>query len=109
MCDKQDVLSDYFSHGRHSGVSIFYLAQTYSKIPKQLIRDNANVIVLFKQDVLNLEHVYRDHVGTDMTFDQFRDMCSECWKNKYGFITIVKDDDAGRYRLGFDCYIKVQI
>lgn len=104
-CDKQDAMREYFSMGRHKGVDCFYLCQTYSRIPKQLIRDNANLLVLFKQDSLNLKHAYDDHVGTDMTFDKFRQMCAECWKDKYGFLVIDKDSTEGRYRKGFDCYI----
>ncbi|KAK9738175.1 hypothetical protein QE152_g10040 [Popillia japonica] len=68
----------------------FYLSQTYAKVPKHLIRDNANIIVLFKQDDLNLKHVYTDHVGTDMSFEQFKDMCSLCWKEPYSFITYIR-------------------
>lgn len=107
-CDKQDVIRDYFSLGRHSLVDCFYLCQTYTRIPKQLIRDNANLLILFKQDELNLRHVYDDHVTTDMTFLEFKQICSECWIEKYGFIVIDKDceRDEGRYRKGFDVYIK---
>ena len=107
-CDKQDVMREYFSMGRHSAVDCFYLAQTYSRIPKQLIRDNSNLLVLFKQDEGNLRHVYDDHVTTDMSFNTFKEMCSLCWQNKYGFLVIDKDSEmnAGRYRKGFDIYIE---
>ena len=108
-CDKQDTMREYFSMGRHSFVDSFYLCQTYSRTPKHLIRDNANFIVLFKQDELNLKHVYEDHVNTDMTFNQFKDMCALCWRgDKYGFLVIDKDSDIddGRYRKGFDSYIR---
>lgn len=108
-CDKQDVMREYFSMGRHSAVDSFYLCQTYSRIPKHLIRDNANLIVLFKQDELNLRHAYEDHVNTDMSFNQFKDVCALCWRNdKYGFLVIDKDNDIddGRYRKGFDTYIR---
>lgn len=108
-CDKQNTMREYFSMGRHSSVDSFYLCQTYSRIPKQLIRDNANVIVLFRQDEMNLKHVYDDHVNTDMTFDEFKKMCALCWrKDKYGFLVISKDSDIdnGRYRRGFDTYIR---
>lgn len=106
-CDNQNVIREYFSMGRHNHIDSFYLCQTYAKIPKHLIRDNANVIIIFKQDELNLKHIFNDHVGTDMTFDTFKNMCSKCWKNPYGFLTIFKDDDlqSGRYRMGFDHYI----
>lgn len=109
-CDKQDKIREYFAMGRHHSIDSFYLCQSFSKIPKQLIRDNANFIVLFRQDDLNLKHVYSDHVGTDMSYEQFKVICGECWKDgKYSFITIDKDSDlnAGRYRKGLDQYIKL--
>ena len=108
-CDKQDVMRMFFSMGRHSKVDSIYICQSYSRIPKQLIRDNANFIIMFKQDDLNLKHVYDDHVNTDMSLAQFKEICSVCWKDRYGFIVIDKDSDMndGRYRNGFSTYIKV--
>lgn len=106
-CDKQYKIKEYFCMGRHKLVDSFYLCQSYTHISKHLVRDNANFLILFKQDDLNLRHVYEDHVGTDMSFLQFKAMCAECWKDKYGFLVIDKDSDMnkGRYRKKFDCYI----
>ena len=104
-CDKQEKIREYFSMGRHKSVDCFYLCQTYTRIPKHLIRDNANLIMLFKQDDLNLKHVYTDHVSSDMSFEKFKELCTACWKKKYGFIVIDKDSEAGRYRKGLDEYI----
>lgn len=106
-CDKQDCIRNFFCMGRHKGVDCFYLCQTYTRIPKHLIRDNANLIVLFKQDDVNLKHIYDEHVGTDMTFDRFKSVCAACWKDKHGFMVISKDDDnhCGRYRKGFDHFL----
>lgn len=106
-CDEQDKIRSYFSMGRHKNIDAVYLNQTYSKIPKQLVRDNANLIVLFKQDDMNLKHVYNDHVTTDMSFESFKNLCCECWKNTHDVLVIVKDNElnAGRYRKGFDCFI----
>src|SRR5437588_1952445 len=106
VCDTQSVIRDYFCFGRHSNIDCFYLCQTYSAIPKQLIRDNANLLVIFKQDNTNLKHIYDDHVNVDMTFQQFKDLCSYCWTNKYGFVVVDKDSELrrGRYRKGFDNY-----
>lgn len=103
-CDKQDAIREYFAMGRHSKVDCFYLCQTYAKIPKHLIRDNANLLILFKQDGTNLKHVYTDHVNTDMTFEDFCKLCRACWQQKYGFLVIDKDSeiDSGRYRRGFN-------
>jgi Poxvirus A32 protein. len=108
-CDKQNVMRNYFSMGRHKEVDCFYLCQTYTRIPKHLIRDNANMLIVFKQDDLNLKHIYEDHINTDMSFNKLKEICSLCWKDKYGFMVISKDNDIsnGRYRKGFDHYIHI--
>ena len=94
--------------GRHKDVDCFYLSQTYAHIPKHLVRDNVNLLAFFKQDEMNLKHVYDDHANTDMPYLKFRKLCIACWHNdKYGFVVIDKDRNLneGRYRKGFDCFI----
>lgn len=107
-CDKQNKIKAFFSMGRHKNTDCFYLCQTYTAVPKHMLRDNCNFIALFRQDGLNLKHVYDDHVTTDCSFDVFKEMCRECWSNdKYGFIVIDKTSpiNRGRYRKGFDHFI----
>lgn len=106
-CSPQSVIKEYFSMGRHYKLDSFYLCQSYTRIPKQLLRDNANFLILFKQDDLNLQHVHRDHVNSDMTFVKFKSICSTCWNVKFGFIIIDKEREInnGRYRQGFDLFI----
>lgn len=110
ISDKANKLKSYFCMGRHKLVDSFYLCQTYTHCGKHLIRDNANLLIIFRQDDLNLRHIYEDHVGVDVSFQQFKEMCAECWRDdKYGFLVIDKDSDMnkGRYRKKFDCYICV--
>ncbi|KAJ8706852.1 hypothetical protein PYW07_012930 [Mythimna separata] len=87
-CENQNNIRDYFAMGRHKFIDCFYLNQTYSKIPKQLVRDNANLIVLFKQDERNMRHVYEEHVNTDMTWTEFREMCSKIWSIPFNYVVI---------------------
>ncbi|KAF0705136.1 tigger transposable element-derived protein 4-like [Aphis craccivora] len=104
---EQQGIREYFFKGRHNKVDIFYLAQSYSKVLKQLIRDNANLIVLFKQDETNLKHVYNEHFSGDMTYNQFKQFCTVCWnRDRFEFIFICKDSerDSGRYRFRFDTH-----
>lgn len=107
ICDKQNIIREYFCMGRHSQVDCFYLSQSYAKIPKNLIRENANIIILFKQDEMSLRHAYTDHVGTDCSFNKFKELCSFCWQKPFNFIMICKDNEInnGRYRKGFDEFI----
>lgn len=104
---QQNKICEFFSHGRHKNLDCIYLGQSYSKIPKQMIRDNANLIILFQQDEVNLRHVFSDHINNDMTYDEFKSICNEAWKNRFGFLTINKENNLsnGRYRIGFDKYI----
>ncbi|KZC06161.1 hypothetical protein WN55_07333, partial [Dufourea novaeangliae] len=75
-CDEQDVLREYFAMGRHSDVDCF----SYARIPKHLVRDNANLLILFKQDGMNLRHIYHDHVNLDMMLEKFNHICVRRWQ-----------------------------
>lgn len=58
--DKNQHLRAYFSMGRHKHVDSFFLCQTYSSIPKQLVRDNANVSITLADTrrKKNMYHVF---------------------------------------------------
>ena len=109
-CEKQGHMRNYFAMGRHNCVDTLYLCQTYSTVPKQLVRDNANFIILFKQDEMNMRHVFTDHVTPDMTFEKFKELCGKAWSaSDHGFLVICKDFglDKGRYRVGFDTFVQL--
>lgn len=109
-CENQDTIRNYFAMGRHNNIDCIYIGQTYSKIPKQLIRDNANIIIIFKQDDTNLKHIHSDHVGSDLSFERFKQMCCKAWEEKYGFLVIDKEQTIknSRYRIGFDRVVLIQ-
>ena len=104
LLERQNKCECYYIRGRQSNVDCFYLSQNYFKLPRQTIRENANFICLFPQDLRNINHIYNDHVGDDMTKDEFRKFCRKCWKKPYGFavIDLTRKKDAGKYRSGLD-------
>lgn len=104
-CEKQDNVRAFYCMGRHKNVDCFYLCQSYAQIPKHLVRDNVNMLVLFRQDDLNLKHIYDDHVNSDMPYAQFKELCSACWRQgNHCFLVVDKDRpmNNGRFRRGFD-------
>lgn len=107
LTDSQKTISKLFSMGRHKNLDLFYLGQTYAKIPKHLIRDNCNLLVIFKQDSMNLKHIFDNFVNPDMTFDRFKEMCSECWNSgdRCLIMNLESELHKGRYRKGIDSYI----
>ena len=104
LLEKQNKCECYYVRGRHSNVDCFYLAQNYFKLPRQTIRANSNFICLFPQDLRDLNNLHLDHVGDDMTKEEFRKFCRKCWESPYGFavIDLTSKKDAGKYREGFD-------
>ena len=104
LLEKQNKCECYCIRGRHCNVDCFCLSQNYFKLPRQTIRENVNFICLFRQDLKNINHIYNDHVGEDMSREKFRKFCHECWKKPHGFavIDLTSKKDAGKYRSGFD-------
>ena len=85
---KQNTCESYYVRGRHSNVGCFYLAQNYFKLPRQTIRVNTNFICLFPKDLKNLNHIFDEHVGNDMTKEEFNQLCKAAWEKQHGFVII---------------------
>ena len=88
ILEKQNKCECYYKRGRHSDVDCFYLSQNYFKLPGQTIRENAIFICLFPQDLKIDSHIYDDHVGEDMSKEEFRRFCRKCWEKPYSFAII---------------------
>ena len=100
----QNKIEDMYTRGRHNGVDTFYIAQNYFKLPRQTVRENANFIVLFAQDMKNLNHIYHDHCSGDgISCQQFHAFCNEVWKSgkhSYVVLDLGRDVNDGKYRKG---------
>lgn len=101
---KQTKAMAYYSRGRHNSCDVLYIAQNYFSLPRHSIRENANLMILFPQDSKNLYHIYSDHCGDDMTFEEFKSFCRTVWKTRHNFITIdlTSEKLSGRYRQNLD-------
>ena len=104
--EKQNTCEKYYIRGRHSNVDSFYHAQNYFKLPRQTIRENANFICLFPQDLKNINHIYNDHVSADMVKDEFSNLCKTTWEEPHGFVVIdlTSKKNSGKYRCGLDTF-----
>ena len=63
LLENENKCECYYIRGKNSNVDCFYLSQNYFKLPRQTIRENANFICRFPQDLKNINHIYNDHVG----------------------------------------------
>jgi GTPase SAR1 family protein len=88
ILEKQSVIRDYFVRSRPKNISCIYLSQCYSLVDLQVIRNNLNFLILFKQNNHYINMIWNDHIGSDKTLEEFKIFLNKCWKNKYGFASI---------------------
>ena len=102
--DKQSKAESYYSRGRHNSCDTLFLSQNYFRLPRHTIRENSNFIILFRQDVKNLDHIYADHCS-DISRDEFKAFCKTVWKD-YNFVTLdlTSSKFHGKYRKNLDCF-----
>ena len=70
-------------------------------MPKRNIGNNSNIIILFKQTLKDVEHIYRDIAGFDMSYDEFKNLCREAWRQKYNCLLLnrLEDKNKNKYKL----------
>ena len=87
---------------------MIYKPQSYFRLPRQIIRENANLFLPFPKKGKILSHIYQDLCSADdLSFDMFNLMCSDWWRTgKHNFITIdlSKPINDGKYRKNFNGY-----
>jgi len=95
-------MTNFFLRGRHRDISCFYLSQAYTKIPKKsAIRSNFNYLVIFREDLINLRQLHMEYV-TDLSFEKFKHLCNECWRESYGFLVIDMENEQCKYKKKFE-------
>ena len=105
ILEKQSKTEAYYTRGRHNNCDSFYISQNYFLLPRKTVRENANFIVLFRQDDKNLNHIHKDHC-TDISLDEFKRFCNRCWETKHNFVTIDLSSEKcmGKYRMNFNYF-----
>ena len=98
---KQKEIEPFFTRGRHKDIDVYYLSQSYFVLPLQTIRNNSNIIILFKQTKNGVQHIYDDIAGLDMNYDEWKELCKMAWEEKYNYLQIdrLKEPNEGRYTI----------
>ena len=78
----------FFTRGRHHLIDIYYISQSYFHLPKNTIRNNSNIIILFKQTLRDIILLFHDIAGLDMNLEEWKQLCRKAWKNEYDYLQI---------------------
>ena len=82
LLSKQESNNDlFFTRGRHNNIVIHYLSQSYFYLPKNTIRINSNIIILFKQTLRDIILLFHDIAALDMNIEEWKELCRKAWEN----------------------------
>ena len=107
----QKLIDPFFTRGRHNDLDVYYLSQSYFDLPKRTIGNNSNIIILFQQTLKDVEHIYRDIAGFDMSNDEFKSLCREAWRDNYNYLLInrLEDKNGSKYMICNESNLQYQI
>ena len=88
----------FFTRGRHHLIDIYYISQSYFHLPKNSIRNNSNIIILFKQTLRDIILIFHDIAGLDMNFEEWKSLCRRSWENDYDYLQIDRFAKIGEGR-----------
>ena len=91
-----------FKRSRHNNLSIFIISQDYYESPKRTIWANGNIYYIFEPDKYkDVQIINQDESSMGMTLNEFKNLTSTWWNEKYQPLTIDMSEDkyTGRQRL----------
>ena len=94
-------IDEFFRRGRHEDLDVYYISQNYFGLPRQSIRNNSDILILFKQTLRDVQSVYYDIGAYDMKYDEFKEMCHKAWDERFNYLCIdmTKNKNEGKYRI----------
>lgn len=103
LLEEQTKIKDYFIRGRHKRISCIYLSQSYGRVDMQVIRNNINLLCIFNQNKHYTKKIFYDFIGSDITYEDFENMCQKCWSKPFGFMSIdtTRKLNLGKYKCMF--------
>ena len=91
---------NFFTRGRHECLDVYYISQSYFALPRQIIRNNIDRILLFKQTPRDVQSMYHDIRAFDMVYDEFKEMCRVAWSEKFNYLCIdMTKKNESNYRI----------
>ena len=78
----------FFIGGGHKNLDFYYLSNCFFDSPKTTITSYGTKITLFNQTLKDIENIYRDAGGYDMSYDEFKELCKKSCEDDYNYLCI---------------------
>ena len=89
----QEIMSAYYTRGRHNNCNSIYLSQSWFDLPKKTIRNNSNFIILFKLNKRDKDLIYSDLFSNTLEKEDFTFIINKQWNTKYKYIAFDREED----------------
>ena len=92
-------VDEFFTRGRQENLDVYYVSQSFFALPRQIIRNNSDRLILFKQTLRGVQIMYHVIGAFDMIYDEFREMCRVAWSEKFNYLCIdmAKNKNEGKF------------
>ena len=98
LSKQESNIDPLFTRGRHKNIDIYYISQSYFHLPKNTIRNNSNIIILFKQTLRDIILLFHDIAGLDMNLEEWKQLCRKAWENDHDYLEIDRFAKIGNGR-----------
>ena len=99
LLSKQESNIDlFYTRGRHKNNDIYYICQSYFHLPKNTIRNNFNIIMLFKQALRDIILLFHDIAGLDMNLEEWKELRRKAGENDCEYLQIDRFNKIGQGR-----------
>ena len=98
LSKQESNINLFFTRGRHNIIDIYYTSQSYFHLTKNTIRNNSNIIILFKQTLRDIILLLQDIAGLDMNLHEWKQLCRKAWENDYDYLQIDRFAKIGNGR-----------
>ena len=89
LLSKQEGIFDLvFTRGRDTNIDFYYISQSSSYLPKNTIRNNSNIIILFKQSLRDIIFLFHEIAGLEMKLKEWKELCHKAWENHYEYLQL---------------------
>ena len=99
LLSKQESNIDLFiTRGLHNNIDFYYISQSCFHLPKNTIRNNSNIIILYKQFLGDIMLLFHDIVGLDKNLEEWKQLCRTAWEIDYDYLQIDRFAKMGKGR-----------
>ena len=79
-------VNPFFTRGRHNNIDKYCKSQSYFHPPKNTIRNNSIINILFMQTLRDIILLFHKIAGLDMNLEKRKQLCLKAWENEYNYL-----------------------